>query len=83
MTSALALVARAKLNLELEVVRRRPDGFHDLRTTIQTIDLHDLLVIEPADETRLTLSGLTVGNNDNSVLKAQQALESAPQSGSR
>jgi 4-diphosphocytidyl-2-C-methyl-D-erythritol kinase len=31
----------AKLNLHLEVVRRRPDGYHDLRTVFQTIDLAD------------------------------------------
>jgi 4-diphosphocytidyl-2-C-methyl-D-erythritol kinase len=77
LTIALALPARAKLNLDLLVMRRRPDGFHDLKTTMQTIDLHDLLSIERGQDTKLTLSGLTVGNNDNSVLKAQQALERA------
>jgi len=37
----------AKLNLHLEVVRRRDDGFHDLRTIFQTIDLADELRVEP------------------------------------
>jgi 4-diphosphocytidyl-2-C-methyl-D-erythritol kinase len=73
----LALPARAKLNLDLSVVSKRADGFHELRTTFQAIDLHDLLVVSPANETLLTISGLSVGKNDNSVLKAQQALEDA------
>lgn len=36
----------AKLNLHLEVLRRRPDGFHELRTVFQTIDLADEIEIE-------------------------------------
>ncbi len=73
----LALPARAKLNLDLAVVSRRADGFHELRTTFQAIDLHDLLLVSKANETLLTISGLSVGKNDNSVIKAQQALEHA------
>jgi len=73
----LALPARAKLNLDLAVVARRADGFHELRTTFQAIDLHDLLLVSAANVTELTISGLSVGKNDNSVLKAQQALEHA------
>lgn len=77
---SVALPARAKLNLDLEIVGRRDDGFHDLRTTMQTIDLHDVLIATRAATTRLTLSGLTVtgadaDNTDNSVLKAHDALE--------
>jgi len=37
--------AFAKINLSLRVLRRRPDGYHDLRTTFQSIALHDTLVI--------------------------------------
>jgi len=73
----LAVPARAKLNLDLEVIGRRPDGYHDLRSTMQTVELHDLLRIDTANETTLTTSGLSVRNNDNSVLKAHAALERA------
>lgn len=35
------LKARAKVNLGLDVVRRRPDGYHDLRMVMQTVNLCD------------------------------------------
>ena len=36
----------AKLNLDLRVVHKRPDGYHELRTIFQTISLKDELAIE-------------------------------------
>jgi 4-diphosphocytidyl-2-C-methyl-D-erythritol kinase len=47
----------AKINLGLEVLGRRPDGYHDIRTLFQTISLADELEIEPAPDGVLTLSG--------------------------
>ena len=74
----VALPARAKLNLDLKVIGRRRDGFHDIKTTMQTIELHDLLLIETADATSLTVSGKAVpATGDNAVLKAHAALERA------
>jgi 4-diphosphocytidyl-2-C-methyl-D-erythritol kinase len=73
----VALPARAKLNLDLAVIGRRPDGMHDLRTTIQAVDLHDLLEAEASDETTLTITGdfnVSTGAA-NTVLKALHALE--------
>jgi 4-diphosphocytidyl-2-C-methyl-D-erythritol kinase len=35
--------AFAKLNLTLRVLGRRPDGYHELRTTFQSLELHDTL----------------------------------------
>ena len=65
-----SLPARAKLNLDLEVIGRRPDGYHDIRTTMQTIELHDLLSLG-------MLIGAKALTTDNSVLKAHGALERA------
>jgi 4-diphosphocytidyl-2-C-methyl-D-erythritol kinase len=75
---SIALPARAKLNLDLAILGRRPDGFHDVLTTLQAIDLHDLIVITKAEQTTLTTSGLPISNPaGNSVLKALAALEHA------
>lgn len=47
----------AKVNLRLEVLRRREDGFHELRTIFQTIDLADEIELAPgrADGPRVEL----------------------------
>ena len=39
----LTVLAPAKLNLTLEVLARRPDGFHEIRSVVQTINLYDSL----------------------------------------
>ena len=76
--SSIALPARGKLNLDLTVVCRRQDGMHELRTRMQAIDLHDLLVAEPAERTSLTVSGFDLPDgSDNTVLRAHAEVESA------
>jgi 4-diphosphocytidyl-2-C-methyl-D-erythritol kinase len=45
--TALAWPAPAKLNLFLHVIGRRPDGYHDIQTVFQLVDLCDSLVFEP------------------------------------
>ena len=44
---ALHLRAHAKVNLALEVLGAREDGYHELRTLFQTISLHDDVVLRP------------------------------------
>jgi len=44
---ALRLRSYAKVNLGLEVLGLRDDGYHELRTLFQTIDLHDDVVLRP------------------------------------
>ena len=47
----------AKINLGLEIVGKRPDGYHDIRTLFQTISLADELDFEPAPDGILDLGG--------------------------
>lgn len=56
----MELQARAKLNLTLDVLGCREDGYHDLRMVMQSIDLTDTLVVRPG-----TGEGIQVGTNLN------------------
>ena len=53
----LRLMAPAKINWTLEVLGRRPDGFHNVKTILQTIDLFDSLELETAAEVTLEAAG--------------------------
>jgi len=55
--SALRLRAPAKINWTLEVLGERADGYHEIRTVLQTIELSDWVTITPDDEISLSLSG--------------------------
>ena len=74
----LELSAAAKVNLTLEVLGRRPDGYHEIATVMQTVDLADRLVLEEADalELRTTAAGIPTGPA-NLALRAAMALRDA------
>lgn len=68
--------APAKLNLFLRVLDRRPDGFHELETVFERIDLSDELTFAPADDLSLTCDDpLLSCGEDNLILKAARALQ--------
>ena len=48
--------AYAKINLILDVVRKRADGYHDLRMVMQMTGMYDLLRIEPKSEPGIELT---------------------------
>jgi 4-diphosphocytidyl-2-C-methyl-D-erythritol kinase len=51
----LTIPAFAKVNLQLHIVGRRADGYHELRTTFQTISLHDRLTLSLTRQRGITL----------------------------
>ncbi len=57
--TAISVTARvpAKVNLELMVGPRRPDGFHHLATVFQAVGLYDDVSVEPADDWGVTVTG--------------------------
>jgi 4-diphosphocytidyl-2-C-methyl-D-erythritol kinase len=71
---ALILPAYAKLNLTLDVTGRRPNGYHDIDSVMQTISLHDLMWIERTDCRVFDVVGPAIGG-ENLVLKAARELE--------
>jgi 4-diphosphocytidyl-2-C-methyl-D-erythritol kinase len=68
----------AKVNLTLEVLGRRPDGYHDLRSIFLRVGLADRLTMAPSsgDRDRLTVTGLAgaPATRDNLALRALDAL---------
>lgn len=51
----LTVHAPAKVNLSLEVLARRPDGFHELETLMLAVSVYDTLTIEPTDRPELVV----------------------------
>ena len=47
----------AKVNLGLEVIRKREDGYHEVRTLLQAINLYDVLEFRRTTEQRIVLQG--------------------------
>lgn len=70
--------ALAKLNLDLRVLRKRADGYHELRTIFQTVSLADTLEISftPARTTSIELDD-AAGIPDNLVTRAARLLMNA------
>ena len=73
----LKLKARAKINLGLDVVRKREDGYHEVRMIMQMINLYDKIMLRKKTEPGITvtanLSYLPV-NEDNLVYRAAKLL---------
>jgi 4-diphosphocytidyl-2-C-methyl-D-erythritol kinase len=71
--------APAKLNLFLHVTGRRPDGYHELQTLFQLIDLCDTVTIRVGDDGRIERPSGPVGVDADSDLtvRAAKALQAA------
>lgn len=65
--------AYAKLNLFLEILGKREDGYHLLRSLMQQVDLYDLITIEFATEDSFRASVSEIEGEDNLIIKALKA----------
>ena len=59
---AIALRSYAKINLGLHILGKRPDGYHEVRTVLQTISLHDRLILE-----RKRTRGIQFSSNEREI----------------
>ncbi|MDF9407061.1 4-(cytidine 5'-diphospho)-2-C-methyl-D-erythritol kinase [Pelotomaculum isophthalicicum JI] len=68
----IKVYARAKINLTLDVLGKRPDGYHQVETVMQSIELHDCLEFTPLEDgVSLTVAGGEVPSGaDNLVYRA-------------
>ncbi len=70
----MLLRAFAKINLDLRILGRRDDGFHELRTIFQSIDWCDEILLEPANRFEFSAPG-TPEDETNLVVRAVRAYE--------
>ena len=59
--------AYAKINLSLDVLRKRPDGYHDLSMIMQTIGVYDIVTCKKRDDDKITFA------TDSSFLSEEEA----------
>ncbi len=76
-TSLVRLPAYAKLNLSLEVLGKRPDGYHEVLTVLQTLSLADQVTLEPASSLSLICNVHGLEGESNLAFRAAQALQAA------
>lgn len=69
--------AYAKINIGLDVLRRRPDGYHEVKMIMQTVDIYDDLFLEKTSEPGIRLqtdSEELPTNRDNLIYRAAALL---------
>lgn len=80
----MLLYPNAKINLGLNVVERRPDGYHNIETVFYPIGLSDMLEVEPSEtcsDYSFSSSGIAIDGDpeDNLIVKAYHLLRSGYQ----
>jgi 4-diphosphocytidyl-2-C-methyl-D-erythritol kinase len=75
--NSIFLKSPAKINLYLKILHKRPDGFHDLDSAFQLIDLYDDLEIKNlnSNEIKIICEPSIIGTEENIIYKAIKALK--------
>jgi 4-diphosphocytidyl-2-C-methyl-D-erythritol kinase len=71
-------LAPSKINLTLEVLARREDGYHALRSVMVPLALADAIAIEPSERFAFECDTDGLGGDDNLVVRAAAALGALP-----
>jgi 4-diphosphocytidyl-2-C-methyl-D-erythritol kinase len=79
MSGLVRVIAPAKVNWTLEVLRVRPDGYHEIRSVLQTVDLCDIITLADAEEpvVALTVTGPAGGTLDDNRVEDNLAYRAA------
>ncbi|MGA7094060.1 MAG: hypothetical protein WBX23_08495, partial [Candidatus Cybelea sp.] len=74
----LTLRAPAKINLTLEVLARRSDGYHGIRSVMVPLELSDELTIEPNARFSFACDRADLADDGNLALAALRAIGKTP-----
>ncbi len=70
---SILIQANAKININLEILNKRDDGYHNINSIFQSVNLSDFLLIE---KNKNYLSGAIIcSDSDNIIIKTQRLLE--------
>lgn len=64
--SQITRKAYAKINLGLDVIRRRPDGYHEVKMVMQTVGIYDVLTFRKKEASEDALISVSIERNDAS-----------------
>lgn len=77
MINYIEIKAPAKINIGLNIIRKRIDGYHDIETIFYPVkDLFDLVTIRRADKFSFNCSDAALSDNSNLIVKTKNILES-------
>ena len=71
----MVILCYAKINLTLEILGKRADGYHEVRTVMQTVGLADWLEVAAAEDLSFTCSDPALATPDNLVYRAARLLQ--------
>ena len=74
----ITIKARGKINLLLDVTGKRENGYHDITTIMQSVNLYDMVTVRKTDDKALILKtdfDALVAPQDNIAYKAMQLMQ--------
>ncbi|MBO5940066.1 MAG: 4-(cytidine 5'-diphospho)-2-C-methyl-D-erythritol kinase [Kiritimatiellae bacterium] len=73
----MTVKAHAKINWTLRVLGKRNDGFHDLKSIVLPVEMHDVIEISEDEEIACSTAGLEIAEENNLAYRAAVALRDA------